>query len=407
MTRPTLRGTGTPGGFPDAFGESEVVAVIPARGGSKGVPGKNVERVAGLPLVARAVRAARRAGIAGVYVSTDDPAIAAAATEAGASVLERPAELAGDTATSESALLHALDTLAARGVRPKALAFLQATSPFIPSEQLHAAAARVVSGSEDVVFSAFQTYAFLWRQTPNGVIGVNHDASSRPRRQDREPHFLETGAFYVLDVAGFRAAGHRFFGRVGIEEVAERGAIEIDTPAELELSRAIAPVVESAAGDALDIDALVMDFDGVHTDDRVLVTTGGDEAVRVSRGDGLGLAMLRESGLPMLILSKERNPVVSARGRKLQIEVRQGVDDKLPALEQWVRENGLSLSKIAYVGNDVNDAACLRAVGWPVVVPDAHPSLRHDARIVLTQPGGRGALRELAEMVLASREGKK
>jgi YrbI family 3-deoxy-D-manno-octulosonate 8-phosphate phosphatase len=378
-----------------------VAAVIPARGGSKGVPGKNVARVGGVPLVARAVRSALSAGVDPVYVSTDDTAIAEAATASGALVIERPAELAGDTASSEAALLHALEAMP---VRPEILVFLQATSPFLDSAALARAVDRVAAGTEDVVFSAFETYAFLWRNGEQGAEGVNHDASFRPRRQDREPHYQETGAFYVLRVPGFLEARHRFFGRVGIEEVPEGSAIEIDTPAELATARALAPLLD-ARPQTVDVDALVMDFDGVHTDDRVLVSSAGEESVRVSRGDGMGIGMLRESGLPMLILSKERNPVVAARGAKLGVEVRQGIDEKLPALREWAAAQGIPLGRIAYVGNDINDVACLRAVGWPIVVPDAHAGVMPEARLVLTQPGGRGALRELAELILAGRKG--
>ena len=127
-----------------------VAAVIPARGGSKGVPGKNLRRVGGVPLVARAVAAAKAApAIDLVVVSTDDPAIAAVAREWGAAVIDRPAELSGDTATSESALLHALDVLAAEGSPVGTLAFLQATSPFIDSAALDSAVSDVVAGRAD------------------------------------------------------------------------------------------------------------------------------------------------------------------------------------------------------------------------------------------------------------------
>jgi YrbI family 3-deoxy-D-manno-octulosonate 8-phosphate phosphatase len=381
-----------------------VAAIIPARGGSKGVPGKNVATIGGIPLVARAVRAARLAGVEHVYVSTDDAAIADATRAAEGDVIERPSEIAGDTASSEAALLHGLDELESRGTLPDVLVFIQATSPFIDPVALAAAIERVGSGAEDVVFSAFETYAFLWRKGDDGADGVNHDKSSRPRRQDREPHFQETGAFYVMRVAGFREAGHRFFGRVGIQDVSEASAIEIDTPDELAIARHLAGFVDPARENSIDVDALVMDFDGVHTDDRVLVSSEGGESVFASRADGLGIGMLREAGLPMLILSKERNPVVAARGAKLGVEVRQGVDDKLPALQAWAAEHGLDLSRVAYVGNDINDAACLREVGWPIVVPDAHPAIMSSARIVLTRPGGRGALRELADRILASRK---
>ncbi len=172
------------------------VAIIPARGGSKQVPRKNLQRVGGVPLVERAVRAAAAAsGIDLVVVSTDDDEIAAVATAAGARVIRRPAELAGDTATSESALLHALDELEARGDSVGIVAFLQATSPFIPSDALAAAVEEIRADRADSVFAAHETYGFLWREDDRGdAVAINHEAAHRPRRQDREPHHFETGA---------------------------------------------------------------------------------------------------------------------------------------------------------------------------------------------------------------------
>lgn len=384
------------------FVAAEAVAVVPARGGSKGVPGKNVATVGGVPLVARAVAAALAAGIADVRVSTDDLAIAEAARAAGARVIARPVELAGDTASSEAALLHALDVLEAEGVRPEVLVFLQATSPFIESVPLARAVRRVLDDEADSVLSAFETYAFLWRQDSSGAAGVNHDAGFRPRRQDREPHFQETGAFYVLRTAGFREAGFRFFGRIAIEQVAADRAVEIDDVHELELARVLAPVFDPMPS-ALPVDAVVTDFDGVHTDDAALVREDGTESVRVSRSDGMGVERLRAAGIPLLILSKERNGVVAARAAKLRVPVLQAVDDKAAALGTWLAEQGVDPARCAYVGNDVNDLSAMALVGWPIAVADAHPAVQRAARVVLRRRGGHGAVREAAELVLASR----
>lgn len=382
---------------------SEVVAIIPARGGSKGVVRKNLRRVGGVPLVARAIDAARRcSAVARVVVTTDDDEIAGVAREWGADVVRRPAELAGDTASSESALLHALDRLAADGVDVGAVAFLQATSPFIPVASLEAAIDRVRSHACDVVFSAVETYEFLWaRDGAGAAVAIAHDAGRRPRRQEREPHFRETGAFYVLDAAGFRAAGHRFFGRVEVGEVPERTAIEIDTEQQLEAARALAPLVDLPA--SIDVDAVVTDFDGVHTDDTLIVSQSGAEAVSVSRSDGMGVALLRDAGLPVLILSTETNPVVAARARKLRVDVIQGRRRKAAALREWAEAAGVPLARVAYLGNDVNDLGCLEIVGWPVAVPDAHPLVLAAARVVLDRPGGAGAVRDLADRVLRAR----
>ena len=222
-----------------------VLAVIPARGGSKGVPGKNLRTVGGRSLVARAVGAARAAAsVDRVVVSTDDPAIAREAEASGAVVVVRPAELATDEAASESALLHALE-VAGDGV--DVLVFVQATSPFVDPDDLDAAVARVRSGEADVVFAAIATPVFLWApsdEPSGGWAGVNHDAAHRPRRQELPPQVAETGAFYVLDAAGFRAARHRFFGRVEPAVIDERLALEIDTEQQLRLADALAGTIE-------------------------------------------------------------------------------------------------------------------------------------------------------------------
>jgi YrbI family 3-deoxy-D-manno-octulosonate 8-phosphate phosphatase len=382
---------------------SEVVAIIPARGGSRGVVRKNLRRVGGVPLVARAVDAALRCpGIDRVVVSTDDADIAAVAAEWGAEIIDRPGVLAADESSSESALLHALDELEARGVDVGIIAFLQATSPFIDVDALAGAVRLVRSRRRDSVFSAIETYGFLWEKGSGGAAqAVNHDVDVRPRRQDRAPHYLETGAFYVLRAAGFRSSRHRFFGSVGIAEVAPRTAIEIDTADELEVARALAALVDRPAPIAAA--AVVTDFDGVHTDDTVRVDQDGVEAVTVSRADGMGVSLLRAAGIPFLILSTEVNPVVSARARKLGVDVRQSAGDKAAAIRAWAADRGLPLSRIAYLGNDVNDLPCLEIVGWPTAVPDAHPLVLAAARVVLDRRGGEGAVRDLAERVLAAR----
>lgn len=382
---------------------SETVAIIPARGGSKGIPRKNVQRVGGVPLIARTVAAAQQSPAIGrVVVTTDDADIAAVAAEWGADIVGRPADLAGDEASSESALLHALDDLAGRGVDVGVVAFLQATSPFIDVDALTDAVHLVRSRRRDSVFSAVETYGFLWEKGAGGAAAaVNHDLEFRPRRQDRDPHYLETGAFYVMRAAGFRAARHRFFGSIGIAEVPARTAIEIDTVDELELARAIASLVDRPA--PIDVDAVVTDFDGVHTDDTVRVDQHGVESVVVSRSDGMGVSLLRDAGIPLLILSTEANPVVAARARKLGVDVIQAVHDKAAALREWADAHGVRLSRIAYLGNDVNDLRCLDLVGWPIAVPDAHPLVLSAARVVLDRPGGAGAVRDLADRVLAGR----
>lgn len=385
-----------------------MVAVIPARGGSKGVPGKNLRRVGGVSLVARAVAACLAAErIDTVCVSTDSSQIAAEARAAGAAVIERPAELAGDLASSESALCHALETLAEQGAEVETLVFVQCTSPFIQPGDLDAAVTMVATGEADSVFSAVDDHAFLWRPAGDAVVGVNHDAAHRLRRQDRAPELRETGAFYVLRTELFVRTRHRFFGRTKVVLVPELTALEVDTEADLSLAAALAsqldPRLSADPGpSALPVAAVATDFDGVHTDDRVQLDQHGVESVQVSRSDGLGISMLRQAGVGFVIVSKERNQVVGARAAKLGVDVLQGIDDKVSALNAWLDRRGLAAGEVAFVGNDLNDLPVMAMVGWPIAVADAHPLVRRAARLVLTRNGGAGAVREVCDLVLAA-----
>ena len=149
---------------------------------------------------------------------------------------------------------------------------------------------------------------------------------------------------------------------------------------------------------------VVFDFDGVFTDNTVYVSQDGTESVRCWRGDGLGLTRLRQTGVECVILSTETNPVVAARGRKLSVRVIQGCDDKLTALGALARELDVPLEQVAYVGNDINDLACLQAVGLPIVVQDAHADVEKCARIRTRTPGGRGAVREVCDLLASARQ---
>ena len=143
----------------------------------------------------------------------------------------------------------------------------------------------------------------------------------------------------------------------------------------------------------------VFDFDGVFTDNRVWVNERGEEALAFSRSDGLGLRRLDEVGIPYLIVSMEQNPIVGARAQKLQVDCLQGVTDKLAVVRERSSDTGVPLEDIAYVGNDINDAECLRAVGCPVVPADAWPEVKPLARWILNRGGGDGCVREFCDGV--------
>lgn len=391
-----------------------VLAVIPARGGSKGVPAKNLAQVGGVPLVVRAVRACLASSeVTAVVVTTDAPAVAEAARAAGEAFgetgrlhcVQRPEAIAGDTATSEAAVLHALDTYEAEHGRTVDVVLLvQCTSPFIAREDIDGVAAAVAREGADTAVTVAPFHGFLWRdgtKVEDHNYGVNHDKAVRPRRQDRPEDLLETGAAYAMDAAGFRTHRHRFFGHTALVRTDPARVLEIDDPHDLARARALAPLLDPAPLPTReDIDAVVLDFDGTQTDDRVLIDSDGRETVAVHRGDGLGIAALRKAGVPLLILSTEQNPVVAARAHKLRVPVLHGIDRKDLALKQWCDEQSIAPERVLYVGNDVNDLPCFALAGWPVAVASAHDSVRAAARAVTTTPGGFGAIREIAAWLL-------
>jgi len=149
---------------------------------------------------------------------------------------------------------------------------------------------------------------------------------------------------------------------------------------------------------------LVFDFDGVFTDNRVYVSQDGSESVLCWRSDGLGLSKVKQFGIPVWVISTERNPVVSARCNKLQIDCIPGCEDKLAALKDIARQHGCLLKETAFVGNDINDQSCLEAVGLPIVVADAHPDVVNCALYTTLNPGGRGAVREICDLIVPAHQ---
>ena len=216
------------------------LALIPARGGSKGIAQKNLQIVGGIPLVSRCVLAALNSQrITRVVVTTDDAGIEEAVVDAGAQVVRRPADISGDLATSESALLHALNALEQRGALESTLVFLQCTSPFTSGHQIDRVLAALDQPELNSSFAVRPWHGFLWRADGEGI---NHDpALPRQRRQDLQPAYLETGAIYAMRTAPFRRIGSRFCAPWQPVVLPDSGP-EIDTPDDLALCRSIATI---------------------------------------------------------------------------------------------------------------------------------------------------------------------
>jgi len=208
-----------------------ICAIILARGGSKGVPGKNIRPLAGKPLLGWTVEHATQSSrIDRVVVSTDDDAIAAVATTFGAEVMRRPAEFSGDTASSESALLHALDTLRDReSYEPDLVVFMQCTSPLRGRRDLDDAIERYIAEKADSLLSVVPTQKFFWHETENGPASLNYEYTERVWHHELPIYYHETGSFYIMRPALLRETGLRLGGEIVMFPMAVESAVDIDT----------------------------------------------------------------------------------------------------------------------------------------------------------------------------------
>ncbi|EDY80614.1 Cytidylyltransferase domain protein [Verrucomicrobiia bacterium DG1235] len=387
----------------------KALAIIPARSGSKGIRDKNIRPIAGKPLLAHVVSASVESTLVDrTLVSTDSEGYAEIARAAGAEVpFLRPAAIAGDTASSESALIQALDWLESNeDYRPDLIVFLQCTSPLTTAEDIDNTIRLVTEQGADSAFTAVNNHSFIWKTGEDGAVGVNHDKSFRPRRQDLEPEYRENGAVYVMKTAGFRKSQHRFFGKTLLNCVPAERAWEIDDPHDWTICESLLKSrIQRQRHSILPtpLKALIFDFDGVFTDNRVWVDQNGIESVACSRSDGLRFNELRKRfpELELLIVSKEPNPVVSTRAKKMKVPALQGIDDKVAAIETWMADRNIEWSEIVYTGNDLNDIDCIQHAGCGVAVADAYPEVTECAQLVLEKPGGHGAVRELVDLILS------
>lgn len=384
----------------------KIAAIIPARGGSKGIPDKNIKILSGQPLISYTIENAKRSGlIERVFVSTDSLEIERISKAYGAEVILRPPEISGDRSSSEEALLDALKQIEEKNsLVPDILVFLQCTSPLTLPEDINGTIQVLLDEKADSAFSAAHFHYFLWKREPDGdSAGINHNKKVRPLRQEREAQFLETGAVYAMRANGFKEAKFRFFGKTAMYVMPAERCLEIDEPFDLVLAES--RLLDRKANNNIQklpdrIEAAIFDFDGVFTDNSVIIDENGVESALCNRSDGHGISLLKVAGVPILTLSTEKKPIVLFRSQKLGVECINGVDNKLAAMTAWAAERGIDLSKVVYVGNDVNDLECLRAVGCGVAVADAYPEIKSSARIVLRSSGGRGAVREICDLLI-------
>jgi YrbI family 3-deoxy-D-manno-octulosonate 8-phosphate phosphatase len=398
----------------------EILALIPARGGSKSIPRKNIKLLAGFPLLAYSIAAAMQSALVSrTIVSTDDDEIACTGQSYGAEApFLRPADLAGDDTTDFPVFAQALHWLKEKeGYQPDIVVQLRPTSPIRPPECVDQALQILIEhpDAESVrgVIPSGQNPYKMWRVDGQGRLapllslpGVEEPYNAP--RQALPQSFWQTGHIDAIRLSTILKK-NSLSGEVILPlYIDPRYAIDIDTlrdweRAEWIISRGDLPMVHPGSSKRpfpQQVDLLVLDFDGVLTDDRVWVDQDGRESVAANRRDGMGITMLHKAGVPMVVLSTETNRVVAARCQKLNLPVIQGLSDKSTSLRRLIQERQLDPAHVVYLGNDVNDLPCFPLVGCAVVVADAHPDVIPQADVVLSHSGGRGAVRELCDRIL-------
>lgn len=401
---------------------AEILAIIPARGGSKGIPRKNIKPFAGYPLISYSITAGLQAtSVTRVIVSTDDEEIAEVAREWGAETpFLRPPELAQDQTTDLPVFQHALSWLKEHeDYSPDLVIQLRPTSPLRPRKCVDDAVSLLqehptADSVRGVVPSGQNPYK-MWRLNGNDESMaplLNLEGVAEPfnaPRQALPPTYWQTGHIDVIRPQVILEQNSMSGTVILPYEIDPRYTVDIDTPFdwlryEWLLRNGDLDIVDPASRRRhlpAKTSLVVMDFDGVLTDNMVHVDEQGNEQVSASRGDSMGLRLVRES-LPInfMVISTEINPVVAARCKKLKLEVFQGINDKPSVLKTVIQEKGIPADEIVFIGNDVNDIGCMDLAGYAVAPADAETIVKRHADLVLTRLGGKGAVREFCDILL-------
>jgi YrbI family 3-deoxy-D-manno-octulosonate 8-phosphate phosphatase len=399
-----------------------ILALIPARGGSKGIPRKNIRSFAGYPLIAWSIAAAKQSElVTRVILSTDDEEIASVARQFGAETpFLRPEELAQDKTTDLPVFEHTLQWLEENeGYRPEIMVQLRPTSPIRPKGMLDEAI-RILFEHPDAdcvrgVVPAGQNPFKMWRldgddKPMKPLLGV--DGIAEPYNAPRQilpPVYWQTGHIDAIRVSTIRNKQSLTGDVIYPLVIDPRYTVDIDNLSdwakyEALVSSGLEIVSPGPAKRSMPetIELVICDFDGVITDNRVWVDQDGTEMVAAYRSDSIRIKELRAIGIDVMILSSEPNRVVEARARKMGVEAIHGIalHDKGRVMLEVLQQKNIQAENVIFIGNDINDLPCFEVAGWSVAVADAFPDVIRAADYVLRKPGGHGALREVCDLIL-------
>jgi N-acylneuraminate cytidylyltransferase len=382
----------------------KTIAFIPVRGGSKSIPLKNIKPFCGKPLVCWNIEALEACPLVDeVIVATDSDDIwrtVESRRYAKTRLYRRSAENACDSASTESVMLEYIRHAALSA--DDVFMLVQATSPLTQTVHFTEALTMYRQGDYDSLLTCVKNYRFFWH---DDGTSLNYDYLHRPRRQDFSGMWMENGAFYVNTVAGILSSGNRLSGRIGIYEMPEYTATEIDEPSDwIVLEELMRHRVLAGRESAKQVKLFICDVDGTLTDGGMYYSEQGDELKKFNTRDGMGLQSLRERGVKTGIITSEDTQMVARRAHKLKVDyLSQGKRNggKLAVAEAWCRELGITLDEVAYIGDDVNCVELLSAAGVKACPADAMAAVKALPGIqVMSARGGEGCVREFIDRVI-------
>ena len=403
---------------------TQILALIPARGGSKGIPRKNIRSFAGYPLIAWSIAAGLQAHTVNrVIVSTDNDEIAAIAREYGAETpFMRPRELAQDHTNDLPVFEHALKWLEdIESYKPDIVIQLRPTSPIRPKDCVDSAIKILLENPEADcvrgVVPAGQNPHKMWHFNGYGkamkplleVEGIREPYNAP--RQVLPSIYWQTGHIDAIRTATIKRK-HSLTGSMVYPLVLDPNyTVDIDTLADWAKYEALVySGLEMVTPDKRPrhpmpqkIELIICDFDGVLTDNRVWTDQDGNESIAAYRSDSLRINELRAMGMEIMIISSEPNTVVATRAKKMGVESIHGVgiQEKGRVMREVLKQKNIKSENVIYIGNDLNDLPCFEIAGWSVAVADAYPEVIRAADHVLAKAGGQGALRELCDLILS------
>ncbi len=383
----------------------KTVAFIPVRGGSKSIPLKNIKPFCGKPLVCWIIEALEACEtVDEIVVATDSDEIWQTVEERnyGKTILyRRSAENACDTASTESVMLEyiqktdfALDDI---------FMLVQATSPLTETIHFTEALQMYAQGNYDSIITCVRNYRFFWNEDGTSM---NYDYRLRPRRQDFNGMLMENGAFYINTVGGILSSGNRLCGKIGIYEMPEYTATEIDEPDDWMILENLMykHVLAKQKTTKPRIKLFLCDVDGTLTDGGMYYSENGDELKKFNTRDGMGFQLLREAGIKTGIITSENTQIVANRAKKLKVDyLYQGKRDggKLAVAMDICKDMGITLDEIAYIGDDINCIELLSQVGLAACPVDACLGVKNVPNIkVMHKKGGDGCVREFIDMLV-------